>query len=175
MRVLVAVKRVVDYAVKVRVKADRTGVDLKNVKMSMNPFCEIAVEEAVRFVAKKKDASLLVYTQRLTASPRPHCTPGAHEGTRCGNGSRCCHDRSQAGTFFICDKGDGIPLFFSPFTTRPLSFIARRRKHCEALWLLGPTVGSTSRQTCALIRKCSLWPFPKFCQMLSRRKALMLL
>ena len=112
MRVLVAVKRVVDYAVKVRVKADRTGVDLKNVKMSMNPFCEIAVEEAVRFVvAKKKDASLLVYTQRLTASPRPHCTPGAHEGTRCGNGSRCCHDRSQAGTFFICDKGDGIPLF----------------------------------------------------------------
>lgn len=48
MRILVAVKRVVDYAVKVRVKPDRTGVDLKNVKMSMNPFCEIAVEEAVR-------------------------------------------------------------------------------------------------------------------------------
>lgn len=48
MRVLVAIKRVVDYNVKVRVKADNSGVDLANVKMSTNPFCEIAVEEAVR-------------------------------------------------------------------------------------------------------------------------------
>ncbi|MEI8164410.1 MAG: electron transfer flavoprotein subunit beta/FixA family protein [Betaproteobacteria bacterium] len=48
MKVLVPVKRVVDYNVKVRVKADGTGVDLANVKMSMNPFDEIAVEEAVR-------------------------------------------------------------------------------------------------------------------------------
>ena len=52
MKVLVAVKRVVDYNVKVRVKADNTGVDLANVKMSMNPFCEIAVEEAVRLKEK---------------------------------------------------------------------------------------------------------------------------
>ncbi|MCP5431997.1 MAG: electron transfer flavoprotein subunit beta/FixA family protein [Alphaproteobacteria bacterium] len=48
MKVLVPVKRVVDANVKVRVKADGTGVDLSNVKMAMNPFCEIAVEEAVR-------------------------------------------------------------------------------------------------------------------------------
>ena len=48
MRVLVGVKRVIDYAVKVNVMADKTGVQLQNVKMSMNPFCEIAVEEAVR-------------------------------------------------------------------------------------------------------------------------------
>ncbi|WP_395825742.1 electron transfer flavoprotein subunit beta/FixA family protein [Elstera sp.] len=48
MKLLVAVKRVIDYNVKVRVKADQTGVDLANVKMSMNPFDEIAVEEAVR-------------------------------------------------------------------------------------------------------------------------------
>ncbi|WP_334130363.1 electron transfer flavoprotein subunit beta/FixA family protein [Sneathiella sp.] len=48
MKVLVAVKRVVDYNVKIRVKADKTGVDLANVKMSMNPFDEIAVEEALR-------------------------------------------------------------------------------------------------------------------------------
>jgi electron transfer flavoprotein beta subunit len=48
MRVLVPVKRVVDYNVKVRVKSDGTGVDLANVKMSMNPFDEIAIEEAVR-------------------------------------------------------------------------------------------------------------------------------
>jgi electron transfer flavoprotein beta subunit len=48
MKILVAVKRVVDYNVKVRVKSDNTGVDIANVKMSMNPFDEIAVEEAVR-------------------------------------------------------------------------------------------------------------------------------
>ena len=48
MRVLVAVKRVIDYNVKVRVKVDQSDVDLINVKMALNPFCEIAVEEAVR-------------------------------------------------------------------------------------------------------------------------------
>ena len=48
MKILVAVKRVVDYNVKIRVKSDHSGVDLANVKMSMNPFDEIAVEEAVR-------------------------------------------------------------------------------------------------------------------------------
>ncbi|MCW5751595.1 MAG: electron transfer flavoprotein subunit beta/FixA family protein [Alphaproteobacteria bacterium] len=48
MKVIVAVKRVVDYNVKIRVKADKTGVELSNVKMSMNPFDEIGVEEAVR-------------------------------------------------------------------------------------------------------------------------------
>ena len=52
MKVLVAVKRVVDYNVKVRPKADGTDVDLANVKMSINPFCEIAVEEAVRLKEK---------------------------------------------------------------------------------------------------------------------------
>jgi electron transfer flavoprotein beta subunit len=52
MKILVAVKRVVDYNVKVRVKSDGTGVDTANVKMSMNPFDEIAVEEAVRLKEK---------------------------------------------------------------------------------------------------------------------------
>ncbi|HCL22972.1 MAG TPA: electron transfer flavoprotein subunit beta, partial [Halomonas sp.] len=52
MKVLVAVKRVIDYNVKIRVKADHSDVDLTNVKMAMNPFCEIAVEEAVRLKEK---------------------------------------------------------------------------------------------------------------------------
>ncbi|WGL17160.1 electron transfer flavoprotein subunit beta/FixA family protein [Microbulbifer bruguierae] len=52
MKVLVAVKRVVDYNVKVRPKADGSDVDIANVKMSINPFCEIAVEEAVRLKEK---------------------------------------------------------------------------------------------------------------------------
>lgn len=52
MKILVAVKRVVDHNVKVRVKADESGVDLTNAKMSVNPFCEIAIEEAVRLKEK---------------------------------------------------------------------------------------------------------------------------
>jgi electron transfer flavoprotein beta subunit len=52
MKILVAVKRVVDYNVKVRVKSDQSGVDIANVKMSMNPFDEIALEEAVRLKEK---------------------------------------------------------------------------------------------------------------------------
>src|SRR5271154_5505409 len=52
MKVLVPVKRVIDYNVKVRVKSDASGVDIANVKMSMNPFDEIAVEEAVRLKEK---------------------------------------------------------------------------------------------------------------------------
>src|SRR5690349_5442378 len=60
MKVLVPVKRVIDYNVKVRVKADQSGVDLANVKMSMNPFDEIAVEEAVRLKEKGKASEVVV-------------------------------------------------------------------------------------------------------------------
>ena len=60
MKVLVPVKRVVDYNVKVRVKADGTGVETANVKMSMNPFDEIAVEEAVRLKEAGKASEIIV-------------------------------------------------------------------------------------------------------------------
>ncbi len=60
MKLLVPVKRVIDYNVKVRVKPDQTGVDLANVKMSMNPFCEIAVEEAVRLREKGAASEIVV-------------------------------------------------------------------------------------------------------------------
>ena len=59
MKVLVPVKRVIDYNVKVRVKADGSGVDLANVKMSMNPFDEIAVEEAIRLKEAGKAAEVV--------------------------------------------------------------------------------------------------------------------
>ncbi|NPU93691.1 MAG: electron transfer flavoprotein subunit beta/FixA family protein [Gammaproteobacteria bacterium] len=60
MKVLVAVKRVVDANVKVRVAANNSGVDLTNVKMAMNPFCEIAVEEAVRLKEKGVATEIIV-------------------------------------------------------------------------------------------------------------------
>ena len=68
MKVLVAVKRVVDYNVKVRVKADKTGVELANVKMSMNPFDEIAVEEAVRLKEAGKATEIVVVSMGPTAA-----------------------------------------------------------------------------------------------------------
>ncbi|QJD58355.1 electron transfer flavoprotein subunit beta/FixA family protein [Pseudomonas sp. gcc21] len=68
MKVLVAVKRVVDYNVKVRVKADNSGVDLANVKMSMNPFCEIAVEEAVRLKEKGVATEIVAVSVGPTAA-----------------------------------------------------------------------------------------------------------
>ena len=62
MKVLVAVKRVIDYNVKIRVKADNTGVETANVKMSMNPFDEIAVEEAIRMKEKGAATEVIAFS-----------------------------------------------------------------------------------------------------------------
>ena len=68
MKVLVPVKRVVDANVKVRVKADQTGVELANVKMAINPFCEIAVEEAVRLKEKGIVTEIIAVTIGVAAA-----------------------------------------------------------------------------------------------------------
>jgi electron transfer flavoprotein beta subunit len=67
MKVLVPVKRVVDYNVKVRVKSDQSGVDIANVKMSMNPFDEIAVEEAIRLREKGVATEVIAISCGVTA------------------------------------------------------------------------------------------------------------
>ncbi len=68
MKVLVPVKRVVDYNVKIRVKPDNSGVDLNNVKMSVNPFCEIAIEEAVRLKEAGTATEVVAVTVGSSAS-----------------------------------------------------------------------------------------------------------
>jgi electron transfer flavoprotein beta subunit len=83
MKVLVPVKRVVDYNVKVRVKADQSGVDLANVKMSMNPFDEIAVEEAVRLKENGKATEVIVLSigpQQASETIRTALAMGADRG-----------------------------------------------------------------------------------------------
>ena len=83
MKVLVPVKRVIDYNVKVRVKADQSGVDLANVKMSMNPFDEIAVEEAVRLKEKGKATEVVVVSigpQQASETIRTALAMGADRG-----------------------------------------------------------------------------------------------
>ncbi|MDX1466577.1 MAG: electron transfer flavoprotein subunit beta/FixA family protein, partial [Halomonas sp.] len=62
MKVLATVKRVIDYNVKIRVKPDHSDVDLTNVKMALNPFCEIAVEEAVRLKESGVASEVIVAT-----------------------------------------------------------------------------------------------------------------
>ena len=83
MKVLVPVKRVIDYNVKVRVKTDQSGVDLANVKMSMNPFDEIAVEEAVRLKEKGKVSEIIAVSigpQQASETIRTALAMGADRG-----------------------------------------------------------------------------------------------
>jgi electron transfer flavoprotein beta subunit len=83
MKILVPVKRVVDYNVKIRVKADGTGVELANVKMSMNPFDEIAVEEALRLKEAGKATEVVVVSigpQQATETLRTGLAMGADRG-----------------------------------------------------------------------------------------------
>lgn len=83
MKLLVPVKRVVDYNVKVRVKSDETGVELANVKMSMNPFDEIAVEEAIRMVEAGKADEIVVVSvgpQQAQETIRTGLAMGADRG-----------------------------------------------------------------------------------------------
>ncbi|PVB62054.1 electron transfer flavoprotein subunit beta/FixA family protein [Labrenzia sp. 011] len=83
MKILVPVKRVIDYNVKVRVKADGSGVDLANVKMSMNPFDEISVEEALRLREAGKATEVIVVSvgpQQATETLRTGLAMGADRG-----------------------------------------------------------------------------------------------
>ncbi|AEV34781.1 Electron transfer flavoprotein, beta subunit [Pseudovibrio sp. FO-BEG1] len=83
MKILVPVKRVVDYNVKVRVKADGSGVELANVKMSMNPFDEIAVEEALRLKEAGKATEIIVVSigpKQATETIRTGLAMGADRG-----------------------------------------------------------------------------------------------
>jgi electron transfer flavoprotein beta subunit len=83
MKILVPVKRVVDYNVKIRVKTDGTGVELANVKMSMNPFDEIAVEEALRLKEAGKATEVVVVSigpQQATETLRTGLAMGADRG-----------------------------------------------------------------------------------------------
>ena len=83
MKILVPIKRVVDYNVKIRVKSDQTGVDLANVKMSMNPFDEIAVEEAVRLKEAGTATEIVaasIGVQQTTETIRTALAMGADRG-----------------------------------------------------------------------------------------------
>ena len=86
MKVVVAVKRVIDYNVKIRVKSDETGVETENVKMSMNPFDEIAVEEGVQLRENGMVDELIAISmgpQQCQETIRTALAMGADRGIQC--------------------------------------------------------------------------------------------
>ena len=103
MKILVTVKRVIDYNVKVRVKADNTDVDLLNVKMALNPFCEIAVEEAVRM----KDASI------------------ASEVVVVSIGPKACQEQIRTALALGCDRGIQIETGVMPESLNVAKLLAK--------------------------------------------------
>ena len=103
MKVLVAVKRVIDYNVKVRVKADNSDVDLANVKMALNPFCEIAIEEAVRL----KEAG------------------AADEVVVVSVGSKSCDEQIRTALALGCDRGIRIDTADGPDSLSVAKLLAK--------------------------------------------------
>ncbi|GAV61464.1 ETF domain-containing protein [Cephalotus follicularis] len=95
MKIMVPIKRVIDYAVKIRVKPDKTGVETSNVKMSMNPFCEIALEEALRI----KESGLATEVVAVSMGPT-QCVDTLRTGLAMG---------AERG-IYVEAKGDLFPL-----------------------------------------------------------------
>ena len=142
MKVLVPVKRVVDYNVKVRVKADETDVDLANVKMSMNPFDEIAVEEAVRLKEKG------IVTEVVAVS----CGPTA------------CQDTLRSAMAMGADRGI---LVESNAELQPLAVAKLLKAVCEkespSLVICGKqAIDDDSNQTGQMLAALMDWPQATF-------------
>ena len=127
MKILVAVKRVIDYNVKVRVKADNSDVDLANVKMALNPFCEIAVEEAVRL----KEAGT------------------ADEVIVVSIGSKSCEEQIRAALALGVDRGIRIDTADSPDSLSVAKLLAKIvAKEAPGMVILGKqAIDSDNNQT----------------------------
>lgn len=115
MRIVVGVKRVVDYAVKVRVRPDRSGVDLGSVKMSMNPFCEIALEEALRLreaKAAKEVVAVTVGNKQASETLRVALAMGADRAVHFLSDCPEIEPRSVAKVLadFVRDQNPGLVL-----------------------------------------------------------------
>lgn len=142
MKVLVPVKRVVDYNVKVRVKADETDVDLANVKMSMNPFDEIAVEEAVRLKEKG------IVTEVVAVS----CGPAA------------CQDTLRSAMAMGADRGI---LIESSVELQPLAVAKLLKSICDketpSMVICGKqAIDDDSNQTGQMLAALLDWPQATF-------------
>jgi electron transfer flavoprotein beta subunit len=127
MKILVAVKRVIDYNVKVRVKADQSDVDLNNVKMALNPFCEIAVEAAVRLKEQGIASDVVVVSI----------------------GSKSCQEQLRNALALGCDRAIQVETQDSPDSLSVARLLAKVAEEEEpGLILLGKqAIDSDNNQT----------------------------
>ena len=150
MKILVPVKRVVDYNVKIRVKADGSGVELANVKMSMNPFDEIAVEEAIRLKEEGKATEIVVVSigPEQAAGDHPH---------RAGHGRRPRHPGE--------DRGPVEPL------GRRQDSQGHRREEKPGLVILGKqAIDDDCNQTGQMLAALLGWPQGTFASKIVARR-----
>lgn len=142
MKVLVAVKRVIDYNAKVRIRADHSDVDLSNTKMAMNPFCEIAVEEAVRL----KEAGT------------------ADEVIVVSIGDKACQEQIRYALALGADRGIQVAMDDAPSAldvARMLAQICRREQ--AGLVVLGKqAIDSDNNQTGQMLAALLGWPQATF-------------
>ena len=125
MKILVPVKRVVDYNVKIRIKSDGSGVELANVKMSMNPFDEIAVEEALRQREAGKATEVVVVSIGPAQAVETLRTGARH-------GRRPRHPRSRPTASSSRWRSPNSSRASSPPSSRVSSFSASRRSTTTA-------------------------------------------
>ncbi|GBF96953.1 hydroxylamine reductase [Raphidocelis subcapitata] len=151
-RALVAIKRVVDYNARVRVKADKSGVDLTNVKMSMNPFCEIALEEALRLREAKQVEEVVAVSvgpQQVQETLRTALAMGA---------DRAIHVSTPAAS----DPATLQPLAVA----RALAAVARREE--PGIVLLGKqAIDDDCNQTGQMLAGLLRWPQATFASSLA--------
>ncbi|KAG6554453.1 hypothetical protein Mapa_003831 [Marchantia paleacea] len=142
MKVLVAVKRVIDYAVKIRVKPDKTGVEMNNVKMSMNPFCEIALEEALRFREAGKASEVVVVSMG-----GPQCVETLRTGLAMG-ADRAIHVSTE------------IPLY--PLAVAKLLRAVAANEQPQILLLGKQAIDDDANQTGQMVAGLLNWPQATF-------------
>lgn len=146
LRAFVAVKRVVDYAVKIRIAADKKAVDIANVKMSMNPFCEIAVEEAVRLKERK------VVGEITAVSIGPKATQETLRAALAMGADKAIHIETDMRT-----DQELQPLAVAKL----LAWVSKQ--HSPDLWLVGKqAIDDDSNQTGQMLAGLLDWPQATF-------------
>lgn len=144
MRALVAVKRVIDYAAKIRVKADKSGVEMAGVKMSMNPFCEIAVEEAVR-LKEKGDVSEVV----AVSIGAKQCADTLRTALAMG-ADRAIH--------LLCDKTE----YLEPLTVAKLLRSTAEKEKADLILMGKQAIDDDCNQTGQMTAALLSWPQATF-------------
>eukprot|EP00808_Paulinella_micropora_P001480 g64773.t1 len=148
LRVLVGVKRVMDAYVKVRVKPNNTGVDLANVKMSMNPFCEIAVEEAVRLKEQKLAAEVVA----LSVGP-PKCQETLRTALAMG-ADRAIH--------VVTDEKTRTDMDLQPLAVAKIMQQIVKQTEANLVLLGKQSIDDDSNQTGQILSGLLSWPLGTF-------------